>query len=129
MSLPITTGFVLIFTLIYVALSLIVVRTRRKNKISLGDGNHPQMIKIISTHSNFSQYVPLGLIGILLGELQGVSSKVLIGLGIALLLGRIFHAIGIVLSKPGPNLARVWGMVLTFFPLLLLAIASLIKFR
>jgi len=124
MLLPITTSFFGLFVPVYVALSLRVVRTRRKNRVSLGDGQVPELVKIISTHNNFSQYIPLGLLGIALGELQYVSSAVLVCVGVALLCGRVFHAIGILKAKSGPNLPRVLGMMLTFVPLTVLALVN-----
>ncbi len=129
MRIPITAFFFCIFSVLYIGLSLYVVRTRRKNRIPLGDGNHPPLIKAMSTHSNFSQYIPLGLLGILMGELQGIPSSILFGVGFSLLLGRMFHGIGIMIAKTGPNKPRVLGMILTFIPLLTLAVANILLLK
>lgn len=123
MYLPITSLFIGIFVPLYVLLSLRVVRTRRKNRIPLGDGGHPDLIKIISTHNNFSQYIPLALVCMGFAEIQGVNAFVLLGAGSALVVGRVSHAVGIIVAKPGANIPRVLGMVLTFTPLLFLALA------
>jgi uncharacterized membrane protein YecN with MAPEG domain len=122
-SLPITSVFATFFTVFYVGLSVRVVRVRRKNRISLGDGGHDGLLKAISTHSNFSQYIPLALFLMALHELQWGSHPFLIGAGLLLIIGRISHIIGIVFAKKGPNLYRVIGMMTTFTTLIFLAVS------
>lgn len=120
-ALPITSILSAFFTLFYIGLSLRVVRVRRKNRIPLGDGQNPDLMKAISIHSNFSQYIPFALFLILLQELQNGSQPWLLSLGIALFVGRVCHIIGIVYAKTGPNIYRVVGMVMTFSLLGILA--------
>lgn len=115
-----------LFVPTYVLLSLKVIRTRRKNRVPLGDGGNAELLKWISTHNNFSQYIPLALACMAVAEIQGAPSRALIGVGTALLIGRLSHMIGIVKAKPGPNKARVLGMILTFGPLLLLGLLILV---
>lgn len=71
--------------------------------------------------SSFVEYVPVGLILLVLIELKGAPPIVLHGLGSCLVAARVLHAYG---SNPikGAGLMRFLGSQLTF---LMLAVASL----
>lgn len=71
--------------------------------------------------SSFVEYVPLGLILLILAELKNVPPVILHGLGTALVTGRILHAWGSN-DMPVAGLLRFIGAQLTF---LMLAIASM----
>ena len=67
---------------------------RGKQRISIGDGGDPELLRRMRRHANFVENVPLALILIGLLEMQGVSNNAIHGLGAALVLGRIMHWVG-----------------------------------
>jgi hypothetical protein len=117
-ALPATLGTAGALGLIYLVLTIRVVRGRWKHRVSLGDGDNAAMQRLIRAHGNFGEYVPLLLILMALLEASGASRSVLAGAGIALVIGRISHAIGIETPK-APNPYRFVGGLITFGMLLL----------
>ena len=97
----------------FVGLSFLTLGLRRKNKIALGDGGNPQLLRAIRVHSNFAEYVPIALILIYLTESIGAPIYLIHFLGISLLIGRLSHAWGV--SHENENFKfRVFGMIATF---------------
>jgi uncharacterized membrane protein YecN with MAPEG domain len=82
------------------------------------------MQKRIRVHANFVEYAPLGLVLLLLAELQGTPNFVLHGLGLSLLLGRVLHAFGLGATPQNVPFRQI-GMVLTFLMLVVTALALL----
>lgn len=99
--------------LVYVLLSLRVVGGRWRHRVSLGDGGNAAMQRRIRAHANFSEYVPLLLILMALLELAGANRRALLACGVALVIGRVLHAIGIEIPK-APNPYRFAGGLVTF---------------
>ena len=124
MTLAITSIYAALLTLLYLALTARVVRYRRGNLISVGDGDDKAFVKRIRAHANFGEYVPLGLLLLLLCEVQGTPAIALHLLGLALLVGRVLHAIGFS-STPQKIPMRFAGMVLTLSMLLFSALCLL----
>ena len=124
MTLAITPIYASLLTLLYLALTARVVRYRRGNLISVGDGDDKAFVKRIRAHANFGEYVPLGLLLLLLCEVQGTPAVALHLLGLALLVGRVLHAIGFS-STPQKIPLRFAGMVLTLAMLLFSALGLL----
>lgn len=106
-------------------LSLNVIKTRRRLKIKYGDdGNHELQIAR-AAHSNAVEYIPIALILLLALEYNGATLWLVHGLGVALLIGRLLHARGI-LSETLP--LRVLGMQITLFTIIGLATLNLVYF-
>lgn len=80
---------------LFAALSVRTLRLRRKLRIGLGDAGHPEMLRVIRVHANFAEYVPLCLGLMCLAEVQGAPSWLLHGMGIALVLARLIHALSV----------------------------------
>jgi uncharacterized protein len=119
-----TPLFAALLAIMFVVLSVRVVRLRRRLKVSLGDGGERELLRAIRVHSNFAEYVPMGLVLLYLVEQQRMSSFLVFGLGAMLLLGRLAHAYG--LSQEKINFRfRVGGMALTFGMLALAALTLL----
>jgi uncharacterized membrane protein YecN with MAPEG domain len=113
MTVTILPIYASLIALLYVALSVRVVRYRRANKISVGDHGHKALEARMRAQANCGEYAPIGLVLILLVELQGAPAVAIHILGLMLLIGRLMHAIGF--SKhPQIMGLRVGGMVLTF---------------
>jgi uncharacterized membrane protein YecN with MAPEG domain len=93
------------------ALSVRVIRMRRQLSVSVGDAGDEEMTRRIRAQANFSEYVPIALLLILLLELAGTPAALLHLLGIVLLVGRLLHAWSLT-ARSGR--ARVAGMSMTF---------------
>ena len=112
MTLPVITAFYAgVLALILVGLAMRVIRIRRGKRIGIGDGNDDNLARRIRAHANFTEYVPIALVMMLLIELAGYPAWTLHALGLALIVGRGVHA----WSLPAQSLTgRTIGMVLTF---------------
>ncbi|HRH78340.1 MAG TPA: MAPEG family protein [Cellvibrionaceae bacterium] len=98
--------------LLYMVLTFRTIFLRGKFKRALGDGNHEPLQRAIRVHANFNEYVPLGLVLLSVLAAHQASAYLLHGLGAALLVGRLLHALGVSRS-PEPLILRQVGMVLT----------------
>lgn len=125
-----------LLTLIYIWLTINVIRTRRRVKIALGTA-HPALERAVRAHANFAEYTPLFLILLYLEEttLHWMwASYLLGGLFVA---GRLAHAYSILAAEPramldGKRLGyalrfRFYAMTHTFIPIVLLAILLLVE--
>jgi uncharacterized membrane protein YecN with MAPEG domain len=99
--------------LLYLGLSVRVIRWRRRELVALGDGGRPALQRALRVHGNFAEYVPLALILLALAELTGAAALLLHLLGLALLGGRALHAYGVSQAEENYRF-RAAGMVLTF---------------
>jgi uncharacterized membrane protein YecN with MAPEG domain len=122
-SLPITLTIAGAAALLNLWLSARVSRLRWRHKVSLGTGGHDLVEKRMRAHANFTEYAPLFLILLGLIELARGSETWLWAIAIAFVLGRLAHAFG--MDRPAPNALRIGGMMLTYAPLLILAVYAL----
>jgi uncharacterized membrane protein YecN with MAPEG domain len=106
-----TLMFAAIFGILHVIFTARVGLYRAMNKISLGDGGDKVLLKRIRAHGNFTENVPIGLILLLLNELNGLPEKYLILLGSLFLLARVVHYATIVARLP--LVIRPLSMVVT----------------
>ena len=112
-------------TIIFIKLSFAVIGLRRKNKVGLGSGGHADLERSIRAQGNFAEYVPFGIILIACLELNGAPWWLVALPGIALIIGRLIHAIGI--NEPPPDFSkRVLGMKFTFYTLIALVVINLL---
>lgn len=124
-----TLGFALsycaLLVLLGVVLAIRVILIRRKERIGLGSGDNKLLSRRIRAHGNFSEYAPL-IILLLIGLALVNAPEWLIHLvGVAGLVGRSLHAIGLEKSA-GESFGRVGGMMLTFTALLIGAASLLL---
>lgn len=119
---PITSIYASILGLILIQLSLRVVKERRAHSVSLGDGGHEGLLVAQRAHGNFVEYVPMALLLIALLELGRHSSGLLHGLGVALVIARVLHPLGLSPAF-GIRPPRAGGFVLT---LVVVLVASLV---
>jgi uncharacterized protein len=117
---PVTSLYAGVLTVLYLGLSASVIVMRRREHISLGHGGNRILERRIRAHGNFAEYAPLGLVLLLLAEIQVHNSYWLYAVGGVLTLGRWMHASALALPR-GSGARRVAGMVLTFTSLSLLA--------
>ena len=119
--LAVTSIYAGLIALIFLWLSLRVIRYRRGNSISLGDAGDKSLLKRMRAQANCAEYAPFGLLLLALVELSGAPVLATHVLGALLLAGRALHAWGFSASPPIMN-ARVLG---TAFTLLMILISAL----
>lgn len=103
-----------------VVLSVSVVTQRRKLRVSLGDGGHDALAMAGRAFGNATEYIPAGLIALLLLALLGATPVLIHALGATLMIGRLAHGAGLLFQK-GPSMGRLLGMALTYAVLLFAA--------
>ena len=118
--LAIVPFYAALLALLFVALSIRVIRTRRRERVAIGDGNNPRLRRIIGVHNNFAQYVPLALLLLAFVEMMAAPLLLVHILCLMLLIGRCVHAYGV--SQESENfIFRSLGMRLTFATIALAA--------
>ena len=108
----VTPIYAALLTLLLLALSARVITYRLAGKISLGDTGDKALLKRMRVQANCAEYAPLGVVLILLAELQGAPVLALHAMGASLTLGRVAHAVGMS-RTPQIFPLRQLGMVLT----------------
>ncbi len=118
----ITSIYASLSVLLIVKLSLSVIKLRRLNRVSVGDGGIEELQLAIRAHSNALEYIPIALMLLFMLELNGAPKILIHVLGLTLLVGRILHAMGL----PAKDFKkRVLGMQITIYLLIGLAILNL----
>lgn len=120
----ITGIYAALATLLVLILAARVVLARNTHKIGIGDGGERELIKRIRAHANALENLPLALLLLLLLELNQTQPAWLHALGIALILARIAHAIGLSRSS-GHSVGRFGGTGLTWLVMLAMALLLL----
>jgi uncharacterized protein len=114
LELPVTSITAAIAGFALVVLSFLVSLGRAKSKVLIGNGEG-MLFRRIRAQGNFVEYVPVGLILLGLLEASGAGRGLVIGVAVALGLGRASHAVGMYAdSLPG----RGVGSILTYGALL-----------
>ncbi len=121
----VTAIYAALLGLLAVTLSTIVMANRRRAGVTLGEGDDPRLRRAIRVFGNFTEYVPTALILIGLLEASGGPRLWLHVLGVALLAGRIAHAIGLSRNS-GASAGRNVGVLLTNLTLIGASVALLI---
>ena len=127
MTTPITAFYAGLIAFVFLYLSILVIRGRRSLRIGLGHGEDRHFEQLMRAHANFSEYVPITLILMLLAELNDSSEMVLHVCGVLILFGRLLHAYGL-RHHYGASWQRILGMCMTFVAILLGATLNLLIF-
>jgi uncharacterized protein len=123
MPVAVTAIYAGILTLISTFLAFQVGGARGRAGVSLGDGGNEALIVAQRRHLNLLEYVPLALILMVIIELNHAPKLWLHVAGIALVIARLSHPMGLSMSRT-PNPFRFAGAVLTLIvTLALVAIA------
>ncbi len=126
-TLEITGLYASLLALLFVGLSFNVIKRRFSEKVGLGDGGSPTLIKAIRVHGNFAEYIPIGLILMALLEANGGSTMWLHVAGNGLFIGRVMHALGLTKSHK-TSIPRALGTILTYLVIVGLSVANLMIF-
>jgi len=92
---PITAFYAGLLALIVIALGAVIGPIRLRTGISILHGDNMQLATAVRRHGNFTESVPFALILLGFLELNGASTGLLHGLGIALVVSRIVHPLGL----------------------------------
>ncbi|MCK0105794.1 MAPEG family protein [Marinobacter sp. S0848L] len=125
MIIPVTAVFAAVLGILLLVLSVLAVRFRLKYQIGMGVNDDPVFQATVRAHANLVEYAPVGLIMLAIAELNGVSSTLIYWTGMALVVGRILHAFGMIKGKGKTHMARLFGMVLTWLSILVAAVLLL----
>jgi uncharacterized protein len=124
---PITALYGAILSLLVLALALRVILLRWQTKAGIGDGGDRRLARAIRIHGNAIEYVPLALILMLGAELDHAGPALLHGCGIALVLARAAHAVGLSRTA-GVSIGRAAGVLGTFAVIIVLAVVDIAAF-
>lgn len=112
-------GFVLVW------LALACVFARQGARVSIGDGDDPRLIRAMRGQANFTEYVPVCLVLFALMAALGAPPWELHALGLALLLGRVAHALHFTRAD-APAWQRGAGAGLTLVALIAASVGLLV---
>ncbi len=116
MNISIVPLYAALLAVLFIILSVRVMRTRRQERVAVGDGGSLRLRRAIRAHANFSEYVPLALILVTFVEMQQFAPIIVHTLCLMLITGRVCHAYGV--SQEDEDFRfRVAGMALTFTPI------------
>ena len=113
----VTAIYASLLALMFVGLSIRTPSMRRRLKIAIGDAGNSEMLRAMRVHSNLAEYVPLGLLLMLLAARSGANAMLVHFLGLTLLAGRISRAYGVSLNQENYRF-RVAGVAMTFTSLI-----------
>jgi hypothetical protein len=124
-ELAIVPYYAAVLALVFVALSVNVIKGRRERRVAIGVSGAGDLERRVRAHGNFAEYAPFALLLIAMAELRGTPPLVLHALCASLLLGRLAHAWGV--SRTDEDLRfRVAGMAATFAAIAGAALALLL---
>ena len=129
-----TSLYAALLALLFILLSINVVRCRYKYRVSLGDGGKPPMEQAIRAHGNLAEYGPIFLILLGLSEYQGASGWVIHLLGALFFIGRLSHGWGVAFcgqhgsGNPAGIRYRKAGVLITFLTILTTATLLLVLY-
>jgi uncharacterized protein len=116
----ITALYAALCALIIVVLAVRVILLRWSTRAGIGDGGDRRLARAIRIHGNAIEYVPIALILMLVAEVSGAGATLLHACGIALVAGRVSHALGFARTA-GVSIGRSLGIAATFAAILVLA--------
>jgi uncharacterized membrane protein YecN with MAPEG domain len=117
MAAPITALYAGLLGLLLLALATRVVQSRVQLQILFGDGGNAALIQRQRVHGNAIEYIPIGLLLLLVAEVNGTSPLLLHAIGGSLFVGRALHAFGLGTST-GTSPGRFVGTILTWLSIL-----------
>lgn len=110
---PITAFYAGLLAAVMLYLAFLVSMMRKKTGIGLGAARDKALLQLSRAHANFTEYVPMALILMLIAELNGVRELWLHLAGSVLLFSRLIHAYGI-RHHAGYSWQRFYGTLGTF---------------
>ena len=118
----ITALYTSLLAILWLGLTMYVILGRWKYEVSLGDGGENDLNRRIRAHANFMETVPFAVILLWFGEMYVLTPHVVHSMGIALVIGRILHAYGMLFRKHSTNRFRQTGMILTMTVMVIVSV-------
>jgi hypothetical protein len=94
--------------LVLIALSVQVVRARRRFRVGLGTGTEEGLQQAVRVQANFTEYVPYAVLLLVLAEISGLPAAAVHVAGVLLVVSRLLHAVGLS-GSPGRSFGRFYG--------------------
>jgi uncharacterized membrane protein YecN with MAPEG domain len=95
LPLTVTPLYAGLLAALFLVLSLRVIIYRRRNKVPYGGDGKLRFTGMIRAQANCAEYAPIGLILLLVAELNGVGLGWLHLVGLTLTAGRVMHGVGL----------------------------------
>jgi uncharacterized membrane protein YecN with MAPEG domain len=119
MLVPVTALYGALNAILNIVLASRVSSARGTDKVSIGLGNSKALELAVRIHGNNAEFMPLGVLVLLIAELSGGASMWLHTAGGILLVSRVLHVIG--MPRKAPNVFRFSGTAGTW---LMIAVTS-----
>ena len=126
-SLEITGFYLGLLALLYLGLSINIIRYRLIFQVGIGSNGNKTLAKAIRVHANFIEYTPIAMLLLATYEMNGGNVSLIHGLGALFFVGRLLHVRGLS-SSIGVTRARQFGMVASFIVIATLAIINIYQF-
>jgi len=110
-AVPVTALYAAFAAAWLVILTLPIVVLRQRHRVGLGAGDREDLKRAQRVHGNAAEWMPLGLVLILVVELLGAPVWLLHAQGGLLVAGRVLHALGLWTSS-GRSFGRATGVLL-----------------
>ncbi|NDW05468.1 glutathione S-transferase [Jiella sp. 40Bstr34] len=101
-------------------------RIRQREKVFMGDGGNPRMIRVMRGHANAIEFIPITLIAMTLAALLGTSAPIIHVLGILLTVGRVLHGLHFA-AADAPMWQRMAGTGLSFLAMAGASLAAIVS--
>lgn len=99
-----------------------VGKVKNTEKVFMGDGGNERVIRAMRGQANFVENVPLILILMLIAAMLNMPAFVIHIIGIAMVVGRFFHAIHFT-KDDAPVWQRAVGAMTSFFSLVIMSLS------
>jgi uncharacterized membrane protein YecN with MAPEG domain len=120
----ITGLYAALAALLVVVLAVRISLRRRKVQVGIGSGGDEVLARRVRAHANAVEYLPLGLILLLILDLDKTEPLLLHVFGITLIVARVAHAFGLSTSS-GVSPGRATGIALTWLVIVAMAVLML----
>jgi len=112
--------------LILIALSFRVVSLRRRHQVGIGVGENRALELAVRAHGNFCEYVPFGMLLLLVLEASAALSPIILHLlGAILVVGRLLHGFFGLNRSAGASKGRFIGTLLTWLMIVTSALLAI----
>ena len=124
-AVPVSALYVALGALMLVVMSVRIIALRRRLKIGLGDGAERKLLQRMRVHGNAVETLPIQLLLLLMLEWMGVGHPWLHGFGMAIIVSRALHAVGLSRS-PGTSFGRFVGTAISLLLMVLMSLALIV---
>lgn len=114
--------YVIFGAMLLIKLSFDVVKLRTQYRVAYGDGGFYELQTAIRIHGNAVEYIPIGLLLLIIMEMNGTPNWTLHACGLMLMTGRVLHSLG--LRQREFNWRRA-GMSATYAALVLMVLLNI----